>query len=175
MMKTQQFSPSTERSRLKYLFWGIGICLLLLFFLFFYLYIQIIQDKTSTYEDSKQVAMSETPLNTADTVTRYHGASRYDIVAGEGAEGAKGIAFVPVNNKDKGIIYQTVSKATTKKEMLSSWQSSCNECDLLSIQPAIDKDKPLWEITYLDHQNRYVLDYYRMRNGEFYEQLRFKQ
>lgn len=175
MMKTQQFSPSTERSRLKYLFWGLGVSLLLLFFLFIYIYIQIIQDKTSTFDHSKQAAIEETPLEVTNSVTRYHGEYRYDIVAGEGVDETKGYAFVPINNKDEDIFYQMLTNTTTEQEMLSSWKSSCNGCELISIQPAIDKGNPLWELTYVDDKNRYVLDYFLMKNGDFYEQLRFKQ
>ncbi len=184
MMRTKRFSQSIEPNRLRVILWGIGILLLVTVGYSLYLYFSIMQDKTDTFDQSENIAVEETPIEQVSTVYRYHGNVRYDIVAGVEPNGDEGFAFVPKQSKgsnedEKAVSMETsyVSKQNilTEEQMLSKWRQNCQACELEKITPAIDNQKPLWEFTYIDAQDRYVFDYYYMKNGKKYEQYGLKQ
>lgn len=180
MMETKRFSRSIEHSRIRYAIFGIGILLLLAIGYSLYLYVSIMQGKTETFSESEEIAIKETPIEKVSTVYRYHGASRYDIVAGVEPNGDEGFAFVQktkITDEQEQLNISYVSKQNTisKDQVLSKWRNNCQGCDFEKITPAMDNQKPLWEITYYDAQSRYVFDYYYMKNAEKYEQYRFKQ
>ncbi|QHE52491.1 DUF5590 domain-containing protein [Pontibacillus sp. HMF3514] len=138
------------------------------------------QEKTDTFSESKEMAIKETPIEKVSTVYRYHGAARYDIVAGVEPNGEEGFAFVEKakateEQEQLNISYVSKQNTVSKDQILSQWRNNCQGCDFEKITPAIDNQKPLWEITYYDPQSRYVFDYYYMKNAKKYEQYRLKQ
>jgi len=180
MMRTKRFSRSIEPSRFRFVIWGIGILLLLTLGLLLYLYLTVMQGKTETYPQSEKIAIEETPIEKVSTVYRYHGAARYDIVAGVESNGEEGFAFIPKSTSKQDTqqletSYISRQNTISKDQILSQWRNECQGCEFIEITPAMDDQKPLWELTYMDAQNRYVFDYYYMKNAKKYEQFRLKQ
>ncbi|KGX88025.1 cell wall elongation regulator TseB-like domain-containing protein [Pontibacillus litoralis] len=174
-MKRQQFSPSTERSYLAYIVWGIAIIAIIVVVYFLYMYIQIMQDKTATFTESKEIAINQTQLTRADDVLRYHGSSRYDIVTGIAENEEKAFVFIPIKDKKTKPIFVSSLDVISEEQMLNAWKQDCTSCRLETIQPAYEKQGPLWEITYTDEDNRYVIKTYQMKDGNLYDTLYFNQ
>lgn len=137
------------------------------------------QDKTDTFTQSESIAVDESPIEKVLSTYRYHGAIRYDIVAGVEPNGEEGFAFVPVNQQDQEVDFDTkyisAQNVVSEEQILSHWRERCGDCELNKISPAMEEQKPLWEITYIDPQNRYGLEYYYMKDAKKYEEFRFKQ
>ncbi|QSS98438.1 DUF5590 domain-containing protein [Pontibacillus sp. ALD_SL1] len=174
-MRIRPYLPSTEHKSGKVLLTVIIAVVLLTGYLG-YLYYTVQNDKTETYATSKQIAQKETPLNTVNSVSRYHGMHQYDIVAGVDDNGVKGFAFIPVTDEKEGsVTYVENTDMVVQEEMHRIWEDQCADCSFIEITPAIHQGVPLWEITYRDENNRYVFDYYKMENGKRFEVFRLQQ
>ncbi|WIF96355.1 MULTISPECIES: cell wall elongation regulator TseB-like domain-containing protein [Pontibacillus] len=175
MMRIRLYLPSIEHKSGKLLLASVIIITLVLGYLG-YLYYVIQDDKTASFNPSKEIAQAETSLTSVNSVSRYHGMHQYDIVAGVDDNGEKGMAFIPVTegNEKEEVIYVTGQEITSKETMQRLWSDQCMSCTFIEIKPAIHQDVPLWEITYKDEDNRYVFDYYKMENGKRYEVFRLK-
>ncbi|MFC0523185.1 DUF5590 domain-containing protein [Pontibacillus salicampi] len=175
MMKTQRYSPSTERSKITYALWGLGIIAFIAVLFFSGMYIQIMGEKTDTYNQSEQQALNQTELSSVHHVSRYHGPIRYDIVAGVTKEGKKGYAFIPKDTEQANISYVALSDVLTEDSMKQQWQSTCNACELIDIIPAHDGSIPLWEVTFTDSNERYAIQTFNMKSGSKVDTFYFRR
>lgn len=139
-----------------------------------YLYQEIEESKQADFSSSIQRVLSETEIEQVDEVTRYHGTSYYHAVTGETINGETGIAFVPVNEEAE-ITYFLMEELNEESSIIDQWRDSCTECSLISTNPALENDHPLWEIKYIDNQDRYVFEYRSMEDGSIYESVRLRQ
>jgi uncharacterized protein YpmB len=170
----KQFLPFTAPSWLK---WGMATFIILLLLVIgygIYLYNDVLQSKTEGFVESKQKALSETALSEIDDVSRYQGELFYHVVRGTMKNHESAIAFIPVN-KEEPIQFFITNDLLKKEDIMNQWRTSCSKCKWIDTAIAIHNEKPLWEITYIDSSNRYVLEYLYMDSGEVYEQIRLKQ
>lgn len=77
--------------------------------------------------------------------------------------------------KPKKIVEIEREDTLSQSEIESIWTKECDECELKGSTPAILDDVPLWELTYVDRNNRYVIEYRHLTDGETYEQLKLNR
>ncbi|WP_155982691.1 DUF5590 domain-containing protein [Paucisalibacillus sp. EB02] len=138
------------------------------------LYSDIQESKTKGFSDAEHRVLQETDIVEIESTSRYQADSLYHVVFGKTKAEQSIIVFVPEDDEKKlTIVNQTeILQYDTVK---ANWMNECVKCELIDIVPAINKGNALWEITYYDEANRYVLDYVSIFDGTKYEEFRFKK
>ncbi|WP_010095866.1 DUF5590 domain-containing protein [Ornithinibacillus scapharcae] len=169
------YKKNTETtSWLKWVLLGLLLLLIITLIYLFVLYQGILESKTKNFSDAEQRVIQETDVNEIISSQRFQGDSLYTIVTGKTDDEEDVYVFVPEKAKEDIVVveHKEVLPAETVQE---SWQNSCTNCDLIHIVPAIIKNDPVWEITYIDETDRYVLSYVSIYDGSQYEEFRFKK
>ncbi|UOQ42739.1 DUF5590 domain-containing protein [Halobacillus salinarum] len=176
-MKRTMIQQSSRFTVPNWLKWFIGtlVVLILLFGCFFiWMYVQIEQDRTSQFDQAKKIAVEKTDLTKVEEISRYNGASTVHIVRGQTNSSTKLTVFLDV--KDKKIVkILPEDSIISLSQMKQKWASSCNACQLKDIQLGYEESKPVYEITYIDNKDRYVLDYYLPDGNKFQQRFAFKR
>ncbi|WP_163969835.1 cell wall elongation regulator TseB-like domain-containing protein [Oceanobacillus halotolerans] len=153
----------------------ITICMIALLVYSYYLY-QIVQEQRTTgFSNSEEIVIRETTLQQIDTIKNFQGKEAYHILFGSTDDTQEQIAFLNLDNDQKDIVLIDQDEIISEKQAVDEWSQTCDECEFIKISPAMINERPLWELTYRDEKDRYVLDYISMYDGSQYEQLRFKQ
>jgi uncharacterized protein YpmB len=139
-----------------------------------WMYFEINQDRTAGQEEASQLALDRTDLAGVDRISVYRGAKAVHIVEGKTSQGDSGLVFVDVENKQ---ILDEVFKGNiiSKTELREKWAQDCEGCSFKYIQYAYEENQPVYEITYIDEQNRYVLDYFKLSGENFDQRFAFRQ
>src|SRR5699024_10600072 len=73
----------------------------------------------------------------------------------------------------KDNLYIVTSKdVLTTDQLEQEMLTECKNCKLIRLTPAMIDEIPLWELTYIDEENRYVIEYKYLENGKTFEKLR---
>lgn len=156
--------------------WSILSLILLLFVCFIYgmfLYQNTQKNKTAGMAGSKEKVLQDTEIIMIDSMERFNGENSYHIAFGKNKDEQKKIAFIPLKNENKDIVLIDEADIMSKELVKNQWQEQCIKCKLIKITPGIVEDNELWELTYVDESNLYIIDYISMYDGTPYEQFRF--
>lgn len=158
----------------KWLILGISLVIVAVLIFLIILYNIIQSNKTEGFTAVEEYVLNETEIVKIEETMRYHGDSNYHVVNGFTNSNAEQIVFVPVDNKED-ITIVNAEDIIPKEKIEATWKKDCSGCELLDIVPAISKDNVLWEITYIDDSERYVINYVSMYDGTQFEEFRFKK
>ena len=143
---------------------------------FFVLYSSIENSKIDNKEKLVEFIKKETEIYTISKMYHFQDDKGYDIIYGKDkADKSEYIVFNQTGNfnKDKLMVYKSeefVSKETIEKE----WLSACKGCTLKKSSPAMINDNPLWEMAYINNQDRYIMEYTSLKDGSTFEKLGLK-
>lgn len=140
----------------------------------YFIYQGLMKQKKAGYDKTMEQMVDETDLSEIDKKYKYFGEENYHIFFGTTKDKEEKVVFFPLD-KDAEATTIDQTDVISKEEVEDQWKNGCKSCKLMKIRPAMDDDKPLWEITYKDEANRLVLDYVSFEDGSDYEQYRFKQ
>lgn len=153
--------------------------------LLFLILIIIIWQTISTYEETVKskkegeqraisIAKKEAMLTSIDQVSTYYGASVYQVVIGSNKEEENLIVWVP--EKEGDLIIKGEKDGITKDKVIEQLINERNPEKILSTTLGIDEQStPIWEITYIDNQNRYTFYYVFFETGLFKERYSFQR
>lgn len=161
----------------SWLKWGLlGLLLLIIITLIFLLvlYQDIVESKTRNFSVAEERVIQDTDVNEIINTHRYQGDSLYTIVTGITENDEKVYVFVPENTKEELVVVDH-NEMVPEDSVLETWQKDCANCELIHIIPGMIKNDPVWEITYVDETDRYVLSYVSIYDGSQYEEFRFKK
>ena len=170
----RQNSQFTVPNWLKWGILGLILVLTVCFIYLFSLYRDIEQSRTANYQDSKDEVLDKTKITEIEKVTQYNGAGQFHVIFGSTNSGENKIVFVPLNSKDVKLTVIDGSKIITKQQVMDQWKQQCQACEFVDITPALEDDKALWEITYIDNSDRYIFDYLSIYDGKRVQQYRLK-
>lgn len=174
-MKNKPFSQSTGLNWIqKSLIIILGLSIIVIAVGIF-LYNDIINTKEMNFEETNRVIINQTPIVKVENIELYHGDEAYHIVYGVNENEEKLVIFYPLEGKEKNITTIKQSEMFPEERLYNQWLSSCVNCELINISPAIKEDTILWEITYYDENDYYVLHYFSIKDGSSYEKFRFKE
>ncbi|MBM6619827.1 peptidase M4 [Bacillus suaedaesalsae] len=110
-------------------------------------------------------AKEEVPNIEILDVTYFNGNESYTIVHGK-IDGEEHIVCVP-NNKKLDIIEVNPEKGITAQEAIGIVKDERNPLEIKAVNLGIEQNIPIWEIIYLDEQNRYSYYYVTFKDGQF--------
>src|SRR5699024_2906457 len=139
-----------------------------------YLYVYIENSKVINESKTEQFILEETDMKTIEKIYQFHGEETFHIVIGKDSNNTQLYVFVPLSKKlDKNNIQSyTADQFLSQEQIEKNWSKDCSGCNLLGSTPAMINKNPLWELTYKDPSNRYVITYISLEDGSIYEQLR---
>ncbi|WP_067725503.1 cell wall elongation regulator TseB-like domain-containing protein [Oceanobacillus damuensis] len=140
-----------------------------------YLYNEIYGSKTAEFAETSRQILNQTAITEIEKVEQYNGSEAYHIVFGENDENEEKLIFYPLAGNEKELTTIDRTEIMSEEAILDQWQAQCNGCEFIKINPALENDEPLWEITYNDNNNRYVMDYLSIYDGSREEQYRLKK
>lgn len=169
-----------QRKNHRWLFVSLSliiICFIASIIFAVYLYHVIQKDKNVPFTQTEEYVLSNTDLVHIDMIESFYEKDSYHIVFGETEEETQQIIFIPLSGKSDEGEFITIeqNEIISKDELINQLKQDCQNCTIIKVKPAMINENPLWEITYRDHKDRYVFDYFSMDNGSRYERLQFKQ
>ncbi|GGJ85445.1 hypothetical protein GCM10007063_04950 [Lentibacillus kapialis] len=177
-MREKRFLHVTIPGWLK---WVLGIVIFLIAACLafgIYLY-QVVEDnRTANFEDVKTQVIEQTELNSISKIERFHGENAYYTVYGETENNSDMIIFYPFNGNTSNIIRINQSEIISEQKIRNDWYNRCYDCTLSDIKPGVisnDGDQPVWELTYKNNKNQYVMEYLSLQDGSTIEVVRFNQ
>ncbi|KWW11317.1 hypothetical protein AS888_01945 [Peribacillus simplex] len=134
-------------------------------------YIKALQPKKEAGNAAFKKAREEAGLRSMDEFYLYNGQDSYSVIIGKGEKGIKKVVWLPEDKKKK-IVVEDYKDGKTKKEILSIAKEKLNPEKIISVKLGMEKNVPLWEVTYLDDSERFNYDYYDFKTGEWLKYYR---
>ncbi|WP_226579257.1 DUF5590 domain-containing protein [Halobacillus litoralis] len=173
MLKPQS-SPYTVPRWAKWAISSFVVLLVLCMILSVWVYLDVNQDRTAGHEEAAKLAEAESGITTVDEVSTYHGESEVFVVQGSTTEGESSLVFIN-DKKTKVLDVVDISNVLPEKELKTQWSNSCSSCTFKGVNIGYEEDEPVYEITYIDSQDRYVLDYFTLTGEAFDQRFAFRQ
>lgn len=170
----KQNSRYTVPNWVKWAVVGLVLVFVSCFIYLFFLYSDIQQSKTANYHDSQEKVLDKTKVSKIEKITQYNGEHQFHVIFGTTKDGENKIVFVPLDIKDKKLTIINEAKIITQQHIEDQWKQQCQNCELIDITPALENNKPLWEVTYIDSSGRYIFDYLSIYDGIRSQQYRLK-
>lgn len=172
-MKTKKVNKLNVK---KIIFYLSLLFLGLIISYFVVLYYEIINDKEKHFDAAQQFILQETTINNITAIDYFQGENGYFIMHGHDERTNQAVDIYLLDEKPFQKDYVKIFAANrfiSLEEITYTWQHTCKGCELRKITPAMIDEIPLWEITYIDEEQRYVIEYRTKTDGETVEQLRF--
>lgn len=170
---------NNEMSAFKKFFFRTGVILLILLIsagiYSVFLYQDIMESKTEGFAETESRILEATSLVFIDKIEQFNGSEAYQVVFGKNETNENKIIFYPLEGSEKNLTVLDESEIISKETILKSWEEACGQCDFIKAVPAMKDENILWEVTYTDESDRYVLDYLSIYDGSRYERYRFTQ
>lgn len=150
------------------------ILLILTFIVFAYLlYYSIEKSKQDGFKDVEEYIYSETDMVTVENLTYFQEKEGYYIAEAIDEQGEYWYLFLLDDKSEPD--YDIIKESANIKDddVKADFYNDCKDCQLKSINPAYINHIPLWEITYIDQDKKYVIEYKYFEDGTTYEKLRF--
>src|SRR5690625_2780856 len=81
------------------------------------------------------------------------------------------IIFVPVAQDDDELTVIDTDKTLPEEKAKQRILDECSSCDIIATSPAMIDDRPLWEVTYFDKKNRYVIHSLSFYDVSLFDQI----
>jgi uncharacterized protein YpmB len=112
-----------------------------------------------------QVAMQTEPQLKITDVSFYNGNKSYTIIYGM-IDQQKRMVCVPTDRKDDVIMIDP-TKGISADQAIDKLLQDRNPSVIKSVNIGIEQNVPIWEIVYLDKENRYSYYYVTFKDGQF--------
>lgn len=155
----------------------IVLLFLLLIALIFSFYRSIENSKLDHFDVTKNIILQTTEITSIDQAFHFQEEKGYHIVYGHDKQNKEWLIFVPLQKKlsaDDVILFSRDS-LQSQEQIESEWAKGCDKCALIGSTPAMINEKALWELTYTDEANRYVIEYVSLEDGTTYELMKFQR
>ncbi|ANB57041.1 hypothetical protein GFC29_1445 [Anoxybacillus sp. B7M1] len=155
--------------------WGI-LCFVVLCIFFWQaasVYHTAIGQKQSLMETARKRAIERVAFARIDQVYTYYGEKTYIVFMGDDRKGARKIVWVP--EKSGSIVVKDAKSGITQEEAIKKLTAERNPKKIVSAKLGMEKGVPLWELTYIDQNNRYSFYYLSFKDGTFLKRYSFQQ
>lgn len=170
MIEKKKFHINWKRVLLFVLLFSI----LATFISAFMYYRTIMESKNEGFDEAIEFVLQHTDMIQVNDVNYFQEAEGYFIL--EATDQSENNYFIflqdtqPFSTNSLFIVAQ--SELLSVKTLENEFQNECRNCELVQSKPAMIDHIPLWELTYYDESNRYVIEYKYLKNGQTYEKLR---
>lgn len=139
-----------------------------------YVYNKAMEKKIPKEAKSVEIAKEKAKFTKVKSVDYYNGNSSYTVVQGVDEKGEQIIVWVP--NKKGNVLVKKKSEGIPEKEALQKLAEQATgkgdepkpkPKEIIKVKLGAQNDIPLWEITYIDQEDRYRYYYLEFQNGAY--------
>lgn len=130
------------------------------------------QDELQSYAIKR--TLNETEIISIDYVSFYHGEKAYQVVVGKDKNNETSIAWIS-DDPTKDLFTLNQNEGLTKTEVKEHVIKERDPLVIKEIRLGMENDKPLWEVTYIDKEQRFTYYYLDFKSGEFLKRYSLKQ
>ncbi len=152
----------------------LAIVLLIALGGFSHVYQSAMSQKNSGHDKAIARATEQTEIKDAESVQTFNGLEQYFVIAGKNESNQNVYVWVPEDTKKKPVL-KLASEGISEKEALEIVNKEQNPQKIISAQLGMEKNVPIWEIKYIDKQNRYTYDFINFNNGEIQKHIAIKK
>jgi len=140
------------------------------------------------YWQNKAIALAKEyvkDLRTINDVDYYHGTIAYNIVYGTNEKNEEIIVWVPYDTSNSKFIVKKSNEGWSKEKVKKYVIANENPLKLINIRLGAEVIKdhrtnkiettPLWEVTYIDQENRYTYYFLKFVDGSFVKKYSLKK
>lgn len=160
--------------------------------------------KTEGFDHTESIILNETNMTSVHNMYSFQDDILYHIAYALDKHDKEWLIFVPKteivkeaddkddkedknkeNNEEKAVEKKEITeddllileaeKVKMQTELEAAWQEECNQCALKSSLPAFVDNTPAWELTYIDDNKRFVMEYRSLEDSEIIEQLKLRR
>ncbi|CAM3868326.1 peptidase M4 [Bacillus cereus] len=139
-----------------------------------YVYNKAMENKIPKESKVVEIAKEKAKLTKVKSVDYFNGKSSYTVVQGTDEKGEQIIVWVPekkgdtiVRKKSEGISEKEAIQRTAEQVDDGSKESKSKPKEILKAKLGVENNIPLWEVTYIDDENRYSYYYLEFKDGKF--------
>lgn len=120
-----------------------------------------------------EYVLKNSELKTIDTVSHYYGSENYQVIKGKDEDGTALIAWVSPENDE--VVVHREDEGLTVPEIRELIMETVSPKEIVSIRLGIENNLPVYEVTYIDEDARYVYYYVTFKDGTFVKRYSLKQ
>ena len=155
----------------KWIILIVSILLLILLWQAISIYQSTISPLKVEKQNVGEIVKNETEIQTIQAIDVYNGTNVYRIVRGTTSENVELISWV--NEEDEIVLMKKAEEGIKKEEVLQYLDTNRTPKKIISITLAMEKNVPLWEIKFIDDNERYHFYYIKFEDGEFFQRISF--
>lgn len=151
----------------------LSICIGVIIWQAVSVYDAALEPKQSLIETAKERAKQKVSFAHIQDIYTYYGEKAYVVLVGTDRKGTKKIAWVP--EKGGQIVVKRAERGMTEQEAIEQLKAKRHPKEIVSAKLGMEKGVPLWELTYIDQDNRYSFYYISFEDGTFLKRYSFQQ
>ncbi|MBO0994782.1 cell wall elongation regulator TseB-like domain-containing protein [Bacillus sp. SD088] len=138
--------------------------------LFFYIYESSRAPLKEMKAYAEERATTEAELTKIDEFYLYNGTETHYVIVGENKSGEKLAVWVP-EKKDKEIVEKKMADGISMQDAIAKLNQEENPKKIMGVKLGMEKDLPLWEISYLDKQSKLNYYYIHFDTGKWWRKI----
>jgi uncharacterized protein YpmB len=152
---------------------GILVTLLVIIIILSLFYLSIRNPLTKEQEQVVEYVQQNTDIQEVIDVSFYHGTDAFQVITGLDAEGEMWIAWYQL--EDQEIVLRKQNQGLSEEEVRDFAVNELNPHKINNIRLGIENDLPVYEISYIDQENRYAYYYITFKDGIFLKRYSLRQ
>lgn len=134
---------------------------------------QIYKSKVDRHDEVEAFVIEHSDITSIQEIDHFQDEEGYYTLIAEDKKGEMVYVFLrddeSFSTKNLYIVpAKTMKEPETFEDKL---KENCKACEIVRSAPAMIDGVPLWELTYYDEEDRYVIEYKYLENGNTYEKL----
>ncbi|WP_026673080.1 cell wall elongation regulator TseB-like domain-containing protein [Alkalihalobacterium bogoriense] len=150
----------------KWVFFGIVLFVVVIVSMSTYFYQTIRSPIVAEKEVISNFIIENTDVTIVDTVEFYHGTESYFVIKGVNEQNENVIVWINKEDRDS-IIVRNAADGITKEQVRSFALSELDPKKIISIRLGYENNRTVYEITYIDEEDRYSYYYMTFSDGTF--------
>ncbi|MBE4910250.1 DUF5590 domain-containing protein [Bacillus luteolus] len=127
-------------------------------------YITAMEPKREIEQQAIEIARAQANIHTIYEVTTYYGSESYQVVQGISDENVPLIVWIAENSDE--IVIKRQDEGLRKEDVVNRLVSERNPQEIRSVRLGMEKNIPLWEVIYLNENNRLTYYYSDFETGD---------
>ncbi len=130
----------------------------------FSVYNTAMEPKHEKEQQAIEIAKAQANIHTINEVTTYYGSESYQVVKGNSDENVPLIVWIAEDSGE--IVIKRQDEGLRKEDVVNRLVSERNPQEIRSVKLGMEKNIPLWEVIYLNENNRLTYYYSDFETGD---------
>ncbi|CAM4102928.1 peptidase M4 [Bacillus manliponensis] len=150
----------------KWIF-GVSIIVLVVILYGAYLYNTTMDKKLPKESKIVETAKKKGKLTEVTNIDYYHFKTSYAVVEGVNEKGDQCIVWVPEKKGD--VLVHKKNEGISEKEakQIVAAEAEAKPKEFVKVKLGAENNVPLWEVTYIDQEDRYTYYYLEFKDGKY--------